>query len=143
MSFDLALNMGDLKINNDGTINTVAGNSKLRQDILKILLTEIGDNKFHPKYGSHIGSLQIGSSADNKLIALDLEASARSALENLISLQRSQSRRQRLSSGEVILEIINVKVSRDTVDPRLYNIFVSVLTQELTEVRSSVTIRIA
>jgi phage baseplate assembly protein W len=143
MSFDLALNMGDLKINNDGTINTVAGNSKLRQDILKILLTEIGDNKFHPKYGSHIGTLQIGSSADNKLIALDLEASARTALENLVSLQRSQSRRQRLSSGEVILEIINVKVARDTVDPRLYNIFVSVLTQELTEVRSSVTIRIA
>lgn len=143
MSFDLALNMGDLKINNDGTIDTVAGNSKLRQDILKILLTEVGDNKFHPKYGSHIGALEIGSSADNRLISLDLESSARTALENLMSLQRSQSRRQSLSSGEIILDILDVKVTRDTVDPRLYNIFVSVLTQELTEVRSSVTIRIA
>lgn len=143
MSFDLALNMGDLKINNDGTIDTVAGNSKLRQDILKILLTEVGSNKFHPKYGSHIGALQIGSSSDNRLISLDLESSARTALENLMSLQRSQSRRQSLSSGEIILDILDVKVTRDTVDPRLYNIFISVLTQELTEVRSSVTIRIA
>ena len=43
----------------------------------------------------------------------------------------------------IIIDILDVSVTRDGADPRLYNIFISVLTQELTEVRNSVTIRIA
>tara|TARA_Y100000310_G_scaffold291390_1_gene319308 strand:+ start:362 stop:793 length:432 start_codon:yes stop_codon:yes gene_type:complete len=143
MSFDLTLERGDIKIKPSGSVDMVIGNAKLRQDIIKILLTELGDNKFHPKYGSHIGSLQIGYHADNKLVSLDLETSARNAIKNLMSLQKSQSRKQPLSPGERIVDIVNVSVARDDIDPRLYNIFVSVLTQELTEVRDSVTVRIA
>jgi len=143
MSFDLTLERGDIKINADGSMKTVTGNSKLRQDIIKILLTGLGDNKFHPKYGSHIGALQIGHYADNKLVSLDLEASARTAIRNLMSLQRSQARRQTLNPGEIIIDILDISVARDEVDPRLYNIFLSVLTQDLTEVRNAVTIRIA
>jgi phage baseplate assembly protein W len=143
MSFDLRLENGDLKINTDGTVSSVTGNSKLRQDILKILLTDLGDNKFHPKYGSHVGKLQVGSHADDKLISLDITSSARSAIRNLMSLQRAQARRQSLSPGEIIIDILNLEVTRDKVDPRLYNIFVSVLTQELDRVESSVTVRIA
>ena len=143
MSFDLKIENGDLKINSDGSVATVAGNSKLRQDILKILLTDLGNNKFHPKYGSNIGKLQIGTSADEKLISLDITSSARSSLKNLMSLQRSQAKRQALGPGEVIIDILNLEVARDSADPRLYNIFVSVLTQELNRIESSVTIRIA
>jgi phage baseplate assembly protein W len=143
MSFDLTLERGDIKIMAGGSISLVVGNAKLRQDILKILLTELGDNKFHPKYGSYIGSLQIGHQVDNKLISLDLESSARDAVRNLMSLQRSQARRQSLTPGELIIKIIDISVARDEVDPRLYNIFVSVLTQELTEVRDNITVRIA
>jgi hypothetical protein len=143
MSFDLALERGDIKINADGSMKTVSGNAKLRQDIIKILLTELGNNKFHPKYGSYIGALQIGHYADAKLISLDLESSARKAIKNLMSLQRSQSGKQSLSPGELIVDILKVSVARDQVDPRLYNIFVSVLTKRLTEVRSNVTVRIA
>ena len=143
MSFDLALERGDIKIGVSGSVKTVNGNSKLRQDIIKILLTELGDNKYHPKYGSYIGSLQIGHHADSKLMSLDLESSARTAVRNLMSLQRSQARRQNLSPGEIIMDIIDISVSRDDADPRLYNIFISVLTQELTEVRDNITVRIA
>ena len=143
MSFDLALERGDIKINADGSMKTVSGNAKLRQDIIKILLTELGNNKFHPKYGSYIGALQLGHYADAKLISLDLESSARKAIKNLMSLQRSQSGKQSLSPGELIVDILKVSVARDQVDPRLYNIFVSVLTKRLTEVRSNVTVRIA
>ena len=143
MSFDLSLERGDIKINSDGSVKTVSGNSKLRQDIIKILLTEVGDNKFHPKYGSHIGALRAGQMADDKLISLDLEASAMSAIENLMALQRAQSRRQGVGPGEVIMEVLSVSAKRDTRDPRLYNVFVSVLTQQLTEVRSNVTVRIS
>jgi phage baseplate assembly protein W len=143
MSFDLALERGDIKIGSSGSVKTVNGNSKLRQDIIKILLTELGDNKYHPKYGSYIGSLQIGHFADSKLMSLDLESSARTAVRNLMSLQRSQARSQNLSPGEIIVDIVDISVIRDDVDPRLYNIFVSVLTQELTEVRENITVRIA
>jgi phage baseplate assembly protein W len=142
MSFDLSLEKGDIKISSDGSVKTVSNNAKLKQDIVKILLTELGDNRFHPKYGSHIGALQIGHYADAKLISLDLESSARKAVGNLIALQSGQSRRQKLSPGEVIVDILKVSVTRDQVDPRLYNIFVSVLTKSLTEVSSGITVRI-
>ena len=143
MSFDLRIENGDLKIDANGTVSKVTGNEKLRQDLLKILLTPLGDNKYHSKYGSHAGKLQIGSHADEKLVSLDITSSARSAIRNLMSLQRAQSKKQSLSPGEIIIDILNLEVARDKVDPRLYNIFVSVLTQELDKVESSVTIRIA
>jgi phage baseplate assembly protein W len=142
MSFDLSIEKGDIKISPRGSIETVSGNSKLKQDIVKILLTDLGDNKFHPKYGSYVGALQIGHYADDKLMSLDMESSAKNALRNLMGLQRAQSRRQALTPGEVIVDVLSVIVKRDEVDPRLYNIFVSVLTQELTEVSSLVSVRI-
>ena len=143
MSFDLKLEKGDIKIGTDGLIQTVTGNAKLKQDILKILLTQLGDNKFHPDYGSYIGVLQIGHYADEKLVVLDIESSARTAIRNLMSLQRAQARRQGLSPGEIIVDVANLSVTRDEVDPRLYNIYISVLTQELTEVGSNITVRIS
>jgi phage baseplate assembly protein W len=143
MSFDLKLEKGDIRLSKDGSIEIVNGNAKLRQDILKILLTEIGDNKFHPAYGSYVGSLQIGQVADERLVSLDIESSARNAVKNLMSLQRAQSRRQGMTPGEMIIDILDVSVARDEVDPRLYNIYVSVLTQSLTEISSNITVRIS
>jgi phage baseplate assembly protein W len=143
MSFDLKLEKGDIRLSKDGSVEIVNGNAKLRQDILKILLTEIGDNKFHPAYGSYVGSLQIGQVADERLVSLDIESSARNAVKNLMSLQRAQSRRQGMTPGEMIIDILDVSVARDEVDPRLYNIYVSVLTQSLTEISSNITVRIS
>ena len=142
MSFDLSIEKGNIKIERDGSIKTVSGNAKLRQDIVKILLTDLGDNKFHPKYGSSVGALQIGHYADNTLMSLDIESSARNAVETLIALQRSQAKRQALTPGEIIIDILNVRVDRDDADPRMYNIFISVLTQELTEISSLVSVRV-
>tara|TARA_A100001011_G_C14259991_1_gene821914 strand:+ start:868 stop:1299 length:432 start_codon:yes stop_codon:yes gene_type:complete len=142
MSFDLTLNKGDIKIDKTGEVSLVSSNSKLRQDIIKILLTETGDNKFHPDYGSQVGSLKIGSTSDARLVESDLNTSANKALRNLMSLQRAQSRRQQLSPGEVIVQVLDVSVTRDELDPRMYNIFVSVLTQALDEVKSNITVRL-
>ena len=143
MSFDLKLEKGDIRLDQSGSVLTVTGNAKLKQDIVKILLTELGDNKFHPGYGSYVGSMQIGHYADEKLVSLDIESSARTAIKNIMSLQRAQSRRQTLSPGEIIVDILNVSVTRDETDPRMYNVYVSVLTQELTEVSSNITVRIS
>ena len=143
MSFDLQIVGGDIAINRDGSLALVRDNDKLCQDIIKILLTRLGENQYHPQYGSEIGALQIGSIPDPELLELDLTSSAESAVRKLISLQRAQARRGQFQSpGEVIVEIRGIEVARDKADPRLYNIFISVITQKLTTINETVTVRI-
>ena len=142
MSFDLRIRNGDLSIGPEGTMKLISNNEKLRQDIVKILLTDVGDNEFHKFYGSRVGALEIGSVADRSIIDADLEASVRRALSNLISMQKVQSRKQYLTPGEKILEVTSVSVERDNIDPRLYNVFISVLTQKLSTISEVITIRI-
>ena len=129
-------------LNNSGLLTTVIGNEKIRQDILKILLTNLESNKFHPRYGSAVGSLQVGDVADQKIAEMNLRNSAEESIRYLISLQKAQSLTQVLSTSEVIIDIVNVAVERDTADPRLYTINISVLTQKLDVVTEAVTIRI-
>jgi hypothetical protein len=142
MSFDLKIVKGDIAIAPDGTVETVFGNSKLKQDIIKIMLTELGENKYHPSYGSKTGSLQIGSVLDAEMMEIDLSSAAEDAVRKIMSLQRAQSRRQFLSPSEVILEVVGVSVERDQIDPRLYNIFISVLTGKLDNITENVTVRL-
>ncbi len=141
MSFDLKISKGDLQINNSGDIVTVSGNQKLRQDIIKILLTAYGDNKYHPGYGSALGQIEVGST-DFKITEAEIKNTALSAINGLIAMQRRQSRTQTLSPSEVIVSVLDVAVLRDNADPRLYNLRVSVLTQQLTEVFDNITIRL-
>ena len=143
MSFDLKIVRGDISIGKGGSIDVVTGNSKLRQDIIKIMLTRLGENKYHPTYGSETGALQIGSVLDAEMMELDLSSSAEQAVRKIMSLQRSQAKRQFLSPSEIILDIVGVSVQRDAIDPRLYNIFISVLTEKLDNITENVTVRIS
>jgi hypothetical protein len=143
MSFDLKIEGGDIKIDADGTVSTVFDNYKLRQDIVKILLTKLGENKYHPTYGSEIGSIQIGNIPDLEFLETDLKASVENSIQKIIALQKGQSRSQFLTPGERLIGISKVSVERDTIDPRLYNIFIGVQTGALTTITESVTIRIA
>lgn len=142
MSFDLKIVGGDIAISSTGDAEIVFDNAKLKQDIVKILLTRLGDNKYHPNYGSEVGALQIGHVADIELLELDLQSSAEEAIRKIISLQRKQAKRQNLSPAEVIVDIVDVSVARDVNDPRAWNIFISVLTQKLTTLTEAVQLRI-
>ena len=142
MSFDLKIENGDISIGQDGTVKIVSDNSKLRQDIIKILLTPLHENKFHQEYGNEIGSLKIGQIIDRELLELDIRASVEISIRKLMSLQREQSKRQYVSPGEVIADILDISASRDINDPRLYIISVSILTQKLTTITESVTVKI-
>jgi hypothetical protein len=143
MSFDLKIERGDIKLEPDGSLSLVVNNSKLRQDIIKILLTKLGENKFHPTYGSQVGSIDIGHVPDQDLLESDLKLSVEEAVRKLIFLQGGQSKRQYMSPGERIIGILNISAERDTIDPRLYSIFITVQTGELTALTESVTVRIA
>lgn len=142
MSFDLKIVNGDIQIGAKGDMDIVFDNDKLRQDIIKILLTKLGENKFHPQYGSEIGALQIGQVVDKEFLELDLKSAVEGSLRKIISLQNDQRKKQILSPGEVIVDILDVSVFRDTIDPRLWNIFISVLTQKLTTLTETLSIRI-
>lgn len=142
MSFDIKITSGDIAIGRDGDLDTVYDNDKLRQDIIKILLTKLGENKFHSNYGSKIGALEIGFVADQELVELDLQSSVEDAIRYLMRAQQVQQRRQYLTPGEVIIGIKNVVVERDLLDPRMYNVYISVYTKKLTVITETIPVRI-
>lgn len=142
MSFDLKIKNGDLSIGNSGALDTVSGNNKIRQDIVKILLTNIGENRFHSRYGSDLGAFKIGNVSDQTMIELDLKRSVEEAIRYIMFLQKNQSKYQVLSLSEIILEIVDIRTERDSSDPRLYNIYISILTQKLDKIEEIITIRI-
>ena len=139
---DLKIERGDIVLERDGSLKTVSENDKLRQDIVKILLTKLRENKYHPEYGSEVGLLKIGHVADQELLEIDLQAYAEGSIRKLMARQREQAKRQVLNPGEVIVNINDISISRDTVDPRLYNIFISILTQQLNIVSELIAVRI-
>ncbi len=142
MSLDLKIKNGDLAIGKDGDIGVVLDNEKMRQDILKILLTKLRENKYHPYYGSSLGALEIGGVPDREMVEDDLVRLTEESIGVLMRLQSQQSKVQHVSPGEFIVDILNVDVFRDHTDPRGYNVNVSVLTRKLTKVTESVTVKI-
>lgn len=142
MSYDLKIETGDLKINNDGSIKIVRDNEKLSQDIVKAILTAIGSNKYFPWYGSTIGNLTIGEIIDNSMIDILIKRSISNTLNNLVSLQRTQSREQYVSAGETIATIQNIDVIRSDSDPRQIQISVVVLTRKMTLIEETFTLNI-
>lgn len=140
MSFDLELVNGDIEIKSDGALRTVSDTPKLRQDILKIIVTSLGSNKFHPWYGCSISDNSIGSSYPDNLLFSDIQTSIRQSLDRLKTLQMSQATGQRVALSEIISSVEAVEVERNIADPRQINIRVSVLTRNLSLVEELFTI---
>jgi len=143
MSFDLKITDNDLRLNPDGTLQSVHDNEKLVQDILKIILTSAGSNKIFRWYGSTLGARIIGNTLDATQLETEVARSVQTALSNLIALQKAQSRTQYVSAGEAIAAIRGVSVLRSDEDPRIYEIGISVLTRKLTVVEDTFTLRVA
>ena len=130
MSFDFKLIGGDLQVKPAGTIAIQVDDSKLRQDLLKILLTPIGSNKAYPWYGSPLGTAVIGRLLDPRILKSEILNSITFAINNLIRLQKEQERSgQFLTPAEAISKILDVSVEQSIQDGRQYNIGISVLTR--------------
>ena len=144
MSFDLKIIEGDINFSttDEEGIELVQGYNKVIQDLHKILLTPIGENLFHPGYGSTIGYLSEGSSVNFNDFSRNVQESVYSALNGLIALQQYQVRRQILSPEETIMSINSVNVFLDETDPRLINVIANVTLGDLTELPASVTVKI-
>jgi phage baseplate assembly protein W len=141
MSFDIQItDSGDLQVKADGTMRTVTDTPKLRQDILKIILTSLGSNKFHPWYGCAVSNSSIGQSYPDNLRFSDMQTSIKQSLDRLKTLQMSQATGQSVSLAELIAEVESVEVERNPVDPRQINVRVNVWTKRLTKVEEVFTI---
>ena len=142
MSYDLKIVNGDLSLNSNGQINIVVGNSKLIQEVTKIVLTEVGENKYHPFYGSSAGKIDIGGAYDESMHKNEIERSVRESLNNLIILKNNQRLLQELNPSETIVSLDNVAVFRDGLDPRMWSVEISLTTMALDDIKTSVKIRI-
>jgi phage baseplate assembly protein W len=130
MSFDLKVINGDLVLKN-GDVDTVSGQSKLIQDIMKICLTTAGANIHQPWYGSFISRTLIGSALDTSITIDIAKNQLTNALDNLRKLQQLQlsNSLQQVSPDEHIAGITEIRVNRNQIDPRLFEVMVKVLTK--------------
>ena len=140
MSFDLQIKNGDLQIGSDGDVAQVRDTEKLVQDILKILLTQIGANTFFPWYGSPLTTSVIGNVLDESLLETVATGQIRNGIEMLQKLQREQSKNQRITAAETIAAIKNVRVIRNLIDPTVYEVRVSVLTKSLRTISTTFSV---
>lgn len=142
MSNDLQIVNGDLAITPDGDLNLISESTKLRQDLLKISLTTQGTNRYHPWYGNAVGLANIGQSAHLPSTVKSIASTTlKESLGNLILLQREQRLRQEVTPGEAILNIKDIIVEQDEIDPRQYNIKYFVVNESLLEVTDGLLFR--
>ena len=134
MSFDLALDKGDLVIGADGDVGKVRNTSKLSQDVLKVLHTPIGSNPYQPNSGSDITILNIGTNISQEFAETRVEASILATLTQLQAIQFKQKQVQVVTPEETIADLSSVVAERDPNDPRQFNIGISVLTEALSDV---------
>lgn len=133
MSFDLLVQNGDLVIS-ASDVAKVESTQKLEQDLLKICITPLGSNKFFPMYGSPIAKSMIGMVLDPLFSNTVASSQLRNSISVLQQLQAEQSKRQFLTAAEQIAALKNIEIDRDTSDPRVFSIFVDVISKALTVV---------
>ena len=134
MSFDLALIDSDLSRMPDGTIRTVNRANKLKQDIVKIILTPIGSLRYHPWYGSSINEGTIGEVLPDSMLYQDITTAIQQSLSRLQTLQRAQASGQRVELSEILASVNDIQIQRNPSDPRQVNVIVVAMSKDFTAV---------
>lgn len=139
MSYDLRLQNGDVVLGGDADFDIVTDSDKLIQDVIKMVTTNQGSNRFQPAIGSLINKRLIGQTLNAQNTVTVLQASVQEALVLLQKLQKQQAQTQALSPAEMLVQINSIDVSRDSVEPRQLNVVLkltagdgSLLTETLT-----------
>jgi hypothetical protein len=141
MSFDLQVINGDLVIKN-GDLSTVSGTNKLKQDLLKVALTEAGGNPLNKWYGTLISRSLIGSVLPSNILIESAQSQLQNAVESLKRLQNLQvSSGQPVTPDEQISFIQNVLITRSNIDPRLFSVVINVLSRAFGKVSAEFTVQ--
>ena len=139
MSFDLRLQNGDIKLGADADFATVTDGAKLVQDVIKMITTPQGSNKFQQAIGSLINKRLVGQILNAQNTISVLQSSVEECLITLQKLQKQQAQTQALSPAETLVQINSILVTRDSIEPRQLNVVLkltagdgSLLTETLT-----------
>lgn len=122
MSFDLRLQNGDLVLGADADFDIVTDRNKLVQDVIKMVTTPQGSNKFQQSIGSLINKRLVGQVLNAQNTVTILQSSVEEALITLQKLQKQQAQTQALSPAETLVQINSIDVSRDSTEPRQLNV---------------------
>lgn len=132
MSFDLALNKGDLSVGSDGDLSKTRNTSKIVQDILKVLHTPVGSNPYFPSLGNTLTSTNIGQNINKQFAETKVASVITQSIQTLQAMQRNQTASgQTVTPEETIVAIQQVTAEQDPTEPRQYNITVIVQTQAI------------
>lgn len=107
-----------------GNMVMVQDENLLYQASLKILLTTIRSNPYHPTYGSAINS-RIGSKAVGA-VASQITSDVQTALSNMQQMQQAQSKFQAVSLRERLYSVSSVRVTQDPSDQTTFKVDVVV-----------------
>lgn len=137
MSFDLKIVGRDLGFGPTKDLAIVENSEKLIQDVLKIVLTQIGSNPFFPWYGSPITRSLIGTAFEERFVSAVASNQLRTALETLQNLQKEQLKQSQIvTPQEQIAAVQNVIVERNVLDPRFYSVQLTVLNKAFRRVQT-------
>lgn len=142
MSFDLLLVNGDIKVGQNQDIALVTDYKKLIQDIIKIITTPQGTNKFQPQLGSLINERLIGKILTPQNTLTTLQSSVQEALMLLQKLQKQQAQVQAISPAETLIAINDVNIARDSVEPRQLNVVLKLTSGDGNTITESFTMRL-
>lgn len=123
-------NVSDISFDDVGRLTEVTGHGKVKQQLIKILLTVIGDNLYDSQYGS-----QISNAVGQKFtayISANIQYSVYKAVQHLMKIQQENN----LPDDETIVDLSNIKVE-DVKDVRALKFSISVITADYQEVSTS------
>jgi len=103
-----------------GDVLMINNEDLLVQAALKILLTRLRSNVYHPEYGTTIMD-RIGSKAIGP-VAAQISQEVRAALNLLSASQSKQLKWQAVSAKERLYAVRSVNVTQDANDPTVFNV---------------------
>ena len=126
----------DYRFDKAGDVITIDNENLLYQACLKILLTEIRSNPYHPRYGSKIMGL-IGSKRSGAAATL-IQEQVQQALTKVQNLQQGQRKFQQVTDRERLYSVLAVDVTSPGVDPTAYTVNVVVQNASLQRIPISI-----
>ena len=112
---------GDIVVDSNGRPVMLEGKEKLIQDLTQIIILPMGENMFHPKYGSEV-ALRIGYPMTQEMTSINIKNSVTEALSYFSQIQTIQEQYQKIISSEILYEIGTKKIwfTNDRMDYETY-----------------------
>lgn len=126
----------DVHFDTANRVKLIEKREKIRQQLVKILLTNAGDNLLDSEYGCTLSD-SIGQKI-NEYFAANLQFSIIEAINHLVDIQNNYN----LPDTERITSVSDVTATQNADDPREINIVVKVTTADYEEVSTNFILRV-